>query len=439
MAAARFLLSHGASVLAIDRRTRGELSADVDRLEASGAELVLGPHPKGIGGRAELVVVSPGVPLEARPLAEARQAGVPVWGELELGFRALAGRAKLVAVTGTKGKSTTSTWIAEMLRASGHDVVLAGNIGAPLVGALGGETTSCVVEVSSFQLATTETFRPDVAVLLDVTADHLDWHPSFEHYVASKERLFRNQTKEDWAVVFGDSRLTTDMAERAPSKKLYFSTNCLGDRFPHLHVEGSWIVRHEGDELTPLLRTEELDLPGRHNVENLMAATGAAILAGADLEGMEAIARTFEGLPHALEKVAEVRGVHFYNDSKATNIQAVKAAIESFDTGVLLILGGRFKGGDFRELRELVASKVKRVLALGESRQLVVDALKDVVPISECESLDDVLETAFGHAQRGDTVLLSPAGSSFDMFTDYRARGEAFSEAVRALKARVEE
>ena len=194
----------------------------------------------------------------------------------------------------------------------------------------------------------------------------------------------------------------------------------------------------DADEIEPLLRKEELDLPGRHNVENLMAATGAAILAGADLKGMEGIVRNFQSLPHAIEKVAEVRGVHFYNDSRATNIQAVKAGIESFNTGLLLILGGRFKGGDFRELRELVVSKVKHILALGESRQLIVEALNDVVPISECGSLDEVVQTAFEHAHSGDTVLFSPAGSSFDMFTDYCERGEAFREAVEVLRMRVE-
>ncbi len=438
MAASELLRSRGAVVTATDQRTRDELDPKALALEERGVSLQLGSHPLSLLSGVDLVVPSPGVRTDAPILAEARHRGIPVWGELELGFREI--RGTVAAVTGTKGKSTTASLLAAMLRASGKEVRLAGNIGAPLVRELSGssERTFFVLEVSSFQLETVESFRPRVAVLLDVTPDHLDWHPSFEAYVSAKSRIFANQREEDLAVVYGGNRLTVSMAERAKSRKWYYELDCLGARSElssHLHLDGPWIVKHENGITTPLASLEEFQLVGRHNRLNAMAASAAAALLGVSGDEIEDALSHFQGLPHALEQVAVVDGVRFYNDSKATNVQAVRAALESFDGGILLILGGRFKGGDFRDLRDLVARKVKGVFAIGESRERVREALEGAAPIEITSDLETAVARAHRRASPGDVVLLSPAGSSFDMFRDYRERGERFRAAVQRLAA----
>ena len=435
IAACELLRSRGAVVTAADRRTREELDSKALALEASGVTLHLGSHPSSLLAGIDLVVSSPGVRTDTPILSETRKRGIPVWGELELGFREI--RGTVAAVTGTKGKSTTASLLAAMLRAAGKDVRLAGNIGAPLVREVSesSERTIFVVEVSSFQLETVESFRPRVAVLLDVTPDHLDWHPDFEAYVSAKSRIFENQREEDVAVVFGGNRLTVSMAEKAKSRKWYFELDCLSELSPHLHLDGPWIVKHENGVTTPLASLEEFQLVGRHNRLNAMAASAAAALLGISGEEIGDALVHFQGLPHALEQVAVVDGVRFYNDSKATNVQAVRAALESFDGGILLILGGRFKGGDFRDLRDLVASKVKCVFAIGESRERVRDALTGAAPVEIASDLETAVESAHRRASPGDVVLLSPAGSSFDMYRDYRERGERFRAAVERLAA----
>ncbi len=432
LAACALLRSKGAEVVANDRRTRAEIEPEA--LRDIDAKLVLGSHPTELVEDVDWIVLSPGVPLSLPLLVEARRRDIAIWSELELGFRHLQGT--VVAVTGTKGKSTTTTLIGDMLRAGGREARLAGNIGAPLTAELEGASaeTVFVLEVSSFQLACVDTFRPHVAVLLDVTPDHLDWHPSFEDYVHSKARIFENQRRGDWAVVYGGNPLTVGMASKSKSRKLYFDLDCLGEKYPHVHKEGPWIVRHENGETTPLASLDEFSAPGKHNRMNAMAASAAAALLGLSGEALEEAFEQFEGLPHALERVAEIGGVRFYNDSKATNIQAVRAALESFEGPIVLILGGRFKGGDFRDLRDMVATRVKHVLAIGESRDKVNAGLEDVTTVEICDSLEGAVEKAHAHAVAGDVVLLSPAGSSFDMFKDYQERGERFRQIVHRLE-----
>jgi UDP-N-acetylmuramoylalanine--D-glutamate ligase len=436
LAACALLRSKGAEVVANDRRTRAEIEPKA--LAAIDAKLVLGSHPTELLEDIDWIVLSPGVPLSLPLLVEARRRDIAIWSELELGFRHL--RGTVVAVTGTKGKSTTTTLLGDMLRAGGREARLAGNIGAPLTAELDGASaeTVFVLEVSSFQLTCIDTFRPHIAVLLDVSPDHLDWHPSFEDYVRAKARIFQNQRRNDWAVVYGGNPLTVDMASKAKSRKLYFDLDCLGENYPHVHKEGPWIVRHDNGEITPLASLEDFSVPGKHNRTNAMAASAAAALLGLSGEALEEAFEQFEGLPHALERVAEIGGVRFYNDSKATNIQAVRAALESFEGSIVLILGGRFKGGDFRDLRNLAAKRVKHVLAIGESREAVSAALRDVTTVEICDGLEAAVQKAHASAVAGDVVLLSPAGSSFDMFRDYQERGERFREIVRGL-ARAEE
>lgn len=435
VAACALLKAKGAQVVATDLRSRDALDANALAIVADLDELVLGSHPTELVHDVDLIVLSPGVLLTLPLLVEARRRSIPIWSELELGFRHT--RGTVVAVTGTKGKSTTATLLSDMLKASGREVRLAGNIGAPLSAELEGtsEQTFFVVEVSSFQLETIDSFRPHVAVLLDVSPDHLDWHPTFDDYVRAKARIFDNQRRDDWAVVYGGNPLTVTMASKGKSRKLYFDLDCLGEKYPHVHKEGPWIVWHDDGGTTPLASLEELTVPGEHNRVNAMAASAAAALLGLSGEALEEAFEQFEGLPHALERVAEIGGVRFYNDSKATNIQAVRAALASFDAPVVLILGGRFKGGDFRDLREATARSVKHVLAIGESRDQVKAALEDVATVDVCDDLESAVEKAHASAVKGDVVLLSPAGSSFDMFRDYRERGERFRQIVHRLAA----
>ena len=434
LAAVEFLLRRGARVLANDRKPVEELPPRVLELAEQGVDLVTGSHPAGLVSDVDLVVLSPGVPTDIVPLKEARERGVPIWGELELAFREIEG--SVVAVTGTKGKSTTATLIADILMRDGRPVVLGGNIGQPLIGLV--EKTSrgsfVVVEVSSFQLEATDSFRPRVAVLLNVTPDHLDRHASFEAYREAKERIFANQEQEDWAVVYGGNPLTMDMGYRSRSQKIYYSLDCIGDKVPHVCVKEGWIVRHEDAFTREWIPLESIAIPGEHNVENVMAAAAATGALGVPAEAMRDAVASFPGIPHALEKVAEIAGVFFYDDSKATNVAAAQAAIASFDEGVILVLGGRSKGADFETMLDDLRGKVKLVLALGEAREQIAGVLGLEVPVVLCTSLREVVERAFEHSKPGDTVLFSPACASFDMFADYAERGRLFKEEVERLK-----
>ncbi len=411
-----------------------ELSPRVAELAELGVDLVTGSHPAGLVRDIDLVVLSPGVPADVDPLKEAREQGVPIWGELELAIREIEGR--VVAVTGTKGKSTTATLIADILKRDGRPVVLGGNIGQPLISLVekAKKDSSVVVEVSSFQLEMTESFRPSVAVLLNVTPDHLDRHASFEAYREAKERIFANQEQEDWAVIYGGNRLTMDMGSRSRSQKIYYSLDCMGDKVPHVCVREGWIVRHEDAFTSEWIPLESIPLPGEHNVENVMAAAAAVATLGVQAETVRDAVANFPGIPHALERVGEIAGVSFYDDSKATNVAAAHAAIASFDEGVILVLGGRSKGADFEALLDDVGGKVKLVLALGEAKEQIAGVLGAKVPVVLCTELREVVERAFEHSEPGDTVLFSPACASFDMFADYAERGRLFREEVEKLK-----
>ncbi len=434
LAAARFLLHRGARVRANDARPAEELSPEVAALADRGVEVITGSHPAGLTRQIDLVVVSPGVPSDVMPLQEARRDAIPVLGELELAFREIEG--PVVAVTGTKGKSTTATLIAQILRRAGHHVVLGGNIGEPLSGLVQESRLdgTFVVEVSSFQLESTERFRPKVAVLLNITPDHLDRHPSFEAYREAKERIFSNQEREDWAVVYGANPLTRKMATRSRSRKIFYSLECMGDSEPHLCIKEGWIVQHEDSFTNEWIPLEDINLPGEHNVENVMAAAAASHVLGVEPQVMTKVVESFRGIAHALERIGEIRGVSFYDDSKATNVAAAQAAIASFEGNVILVLGGRSKGANFEVLRDDVKGKVKLVLSLGESREQIAEALSGEVPVLPCAGLREVVERAFAHSEQGDTVLFSPACASFDMFADYAERGRLFKEEVRRLE-----
>jgi UDP-N-acetylmuramoylalanine--D-glutamate ligase len=437
VAAAEFLARHGAAVVAADRKGEDELPEEALRLREKGVRLELGAHRGETFTGASMIVVSPGVPWELPELEAARAAGVPVIAEIELAFRHLAGR--VAAITGTKGKSTTTAALGAVLREAGLDARVGGNIGSPLVGLVEGSTeaTTFAVEVSSFQLQGTVRFRPHVAVWLNLSPDHLDRHPSLGAYVAAKARIFTNQEPGDWAVVNADDPVVLAEARRARSRKLLFRVTGepLGTGDGAYFEGGEARLRLGGREET-LFERRDVILPGAHLAGDLLVAAAAARLLGAP-EGVAARAvRDFHGVEHVLEHVATIGGVRYYDDSKATNVEAARRSLEAFTQPVLVVLGGRYKGGDFAELAPALRAHGRQVLAIGEARERVKAALESAAPVDLCCSLREAVERAHAAARPGDVVLLAPACSSFDMFVDYADRGRAFKAEVRRLAER---
>ena len=432
IAAARFLAGRGLTVVATDRKPQADLPEEALKLADIGVRLELGGHRAETFAGAGLVVVSPGVPWQAPELVAARAAGVPVIGELELGVRHITG--PVAAITGTKGKSTTTAALGAMLREAGRDVRVGGNIGDAVTGLLDGATadTCFVLEGSSFQLEATDSLHPRVAVFLNLSADHLDRHASFEEYAAAKARIFSNQTEADFAVVNGDDPEVMARARGTRARLVRFGAGGEAEAQFVGPEALLWMGGHED----ALFHRSDINVPGEHIAMDLLAAATAARLLGVPKPAIRRAVAAFQGLEHVLEKVAVVKGVAFYNDTKATNVDAALKSIESFATPVLPILGGRYKGGDFGALAPALARHGKAVLAIGEAGGRISEALSATLPVAACASLKEAVEEAFRRAAPGDTVLLAPGCSSFDMFTDYAARGRAFKDEVRALAAR---
>lgn len=428
LAAAALLVRRGARVTLTDTQPA---IADEGALRAIGVALELGAHRDESFTGADLIVTSPGVPPEIEPLVRARAAGVPVVGELELASRWLRGR--VVAITGTKGKSTTTTLVGRMLEASGRRVMVGGNIGVPLSAQVDASTvdTLHVVEASSFQLETTETFHPWIAALLNLSVDHLDRHPSEAVYAAAKGRVFANQGPDDWTVVNAGSPGALALGSRTRARLVRYSADEVLER--GVYVEGGVIWHRTSEGAVPLVPLSAVRLHGRHMLGNVVAASAISHLAGASQAGMMAGLAGFTGLEHVMEPVATIGGVQFINDSKATNVDAAGRSIESFD-GVVAIVGGRYKGGRFEDLREPLAAHGRAVVAIGEARQRVAAALAGVVPVQEAASMGEAVRRALAIAAPDGVVLLAPACSSFDMFDSYDARGRAFKEEVARLQ-----
>jgi UDP-N-acetylmuramoylalanine--D-glutamate ligase len=429
VAAAELLVRRGATVTLTDLRDRLD---DEDRLRAAGVDLELGGHHASTFTGVDLIVTSPGVPYRQPFIEAARHTGIPVIGELELASRWL--RGKVVAITGTKGKSTTTTLTGRMLEAGGHRVLVGGNIGHALSAQVdeSTENTIHVIETSSFQLETAVTFHPWIAVLLNFSPDHLDRHATVEEYSAAKTRIFAQQEGEDWAVLNADDSATLAMAAGGRARQLLFSMR--GELSEGIVVDGEAIVRRSAAGREPLVPLSAIRLLGPHLVADVLAASAVAWLVGVDAAAMTRAVEGFSGLEHTLEPVGEVGGVWFVNDSKATNIEAARRAIESFDDGLVVILGGRFKGGDFRDLLEPLESRQGTVVAIGESRPLIADALGGHVDVYEAGDMSAAVRTAFASASPGQTVVLAPACASFDMFRDYAERGRAFKQEVLRLQ-----
>jgi UDP-N-acetylmuramoylalanine--D-glutamate ligase len=428
LAAAELLIRRGARVTLSDQKTSIE---DAERMERMGVTVKLGSNESEALEHADLIVTSPGVPLELPPLVAARDRGVPVIGELELASR--WARGPIVAITGTKGKSTTTTLVGRMLTAAGKSVLVGGNIGVPLSAQVDRSTDASihVVEVSSFQLEATDTFHPWIAALLNFSPDHLDRHPDEAAYAAAKARVFANQTPEDWAVVNADNMAAMTLGAAARARRLPYAVDAIEDAA--VFVERDFIWQRTSEGPAPLVPLAAIRLTGRHMLSNVVAATAIAHAAGAPGEAMTRALDGFTGLEHVMEPVASIHGVRFVNDSKATNVDAAARSIESFDR-VVAIIGGRYKGGSFADLAGPLASRGRGVVAIGEARPMVRSALTSVVPVVEANSMREAVTAAFELARPDGVVLLAPACSSFDMFSDYADRGRVFKAEVMRLR-----
>jgi UDP-N-acetylmuramoylalanine--D-glutamate ligase len=429
LAVAAFLRNQGARVTVTDSRPAENLGAAVQAARAQGCRLALGDHPVEVFTAAELIVVSPGVPGDLPPLAAAADRGIPIIGELELASRFL--RLPMVAITGTNGKTTTTSLVGAMLQRSGRQAFVGGNIGTPLIGVVQQDPLPEVVvaEVSSFQLDTASTFHPRVAVLLNITEDHLDRYESFSGYVRSKCRIFANQTETDTAVLPAEDPLITGHCS--------IQSRCLtfGRMAPsaHARLEGGTLLCHLPPDDPQRYDVSRWQVPGTHNQENLLAAVLAATCMGAVPAAIQETIDSFRGLRHRLEFIGSWRGVRFYNDSKATNVGAVARSLESFTSPVILIAGGRDKGGSYAPLAALVRQRVKLLVLMGEARFRLAEALAHLTYTVVLDTLEPALHAAVQAALPGDIVLLSPGCSSFDLYDDYQARGDHFRSLVQGL------
>ncbi len=451
VAASRLLIARGAKVTANDRKAESQLEREAEQLRALGVMLSFGGHPEAMFTGADLIVLSPGVPANIAPLEAARRAGVEIISEVELAARFMRGR--LIAITGSNGKTTTTALTGELMRAAGAHVIVGGNIGAALTG-LVEETTDdswTVAELSSFQLETIERLRANVAVITNITPDHLDRYPSLEDYARAKHHIFLNQTDSDWAVLNGCDRGINDMiaALGVPSQKVYFSSrgcDSLSNDPAGIYARDGRIfttMLTDDGSYTEVLSLDEMPLPGMHNVENVMAALAAAFCAFSARESdmkisfllpaLREAVRRFKGVEHRIEFVAEIDGVRFYNDSKATNVDSTVKALEAFERNVILILGGTDKGSDYTTLAPLIRERVKHIVLIGAASDKIAGQLEGVQKMRRADSMEDAVFESKAEAVAGDTVLLSPACASFDMFDNYEHRGRVFKEVVTGI------
>jgi len=438
LAAARLLARHGARVIGADMKARAQLPG-VEKLEELGVELALGPSDVRLLARAEVLVVSPGVPPTAELVAQADALGIPSVSEVELAFQ--ASQAPWIAITGTNGKSTTTALVGALLQAAGREAWVAGNIGNALSDGIErvSENGVVVAEVSSFQLERTTTFRPRVAVLLNLTPDHLDRYPDAAAYYGAKARIFAYQTPDDFAVLNADDAETLRLAAGGHARALTFSRR---SRVPSgaFVDEGAIAWAREG-RVERLLAASELGIPGPHNVENVLAAVAAVGALGAldEARGRQAVARglaEFHGLEHRIEPAGTVNGRRFYNDSKATNVDSMRQALLSFGHPLTVLAGGKDKHGDFPGLASLAAERVDHLVLFGEAAGVIAQAWPRV-PQERASDLEDAVRRAYRATPEGGVIVLSPGCASFDMFRDYEDRGRRFKAEVKKLAERV--
>jgi UDP-N-acetylmuramoylalanine--D-glutamate ligase len=432
LAAALFLRRHGAQVTVSDLRSAQALSKEIPSLLEAGIVVEAGGHGLLTFRRQDLIVVSPGVPLSTPELVQVRNLGLPIIGELELAARFLKG--KVLAITGSNGKTTTTTLCGEIFSAAGLNPLVAGNIGLPVIDVVdqSTETAWSVLEVSSFQLETTQSFHPHVAVILNITPDHLDRHGSFENYVAMKEKIFANQTGENYLILNGDDPVAQQAASRTRSQVLWFSRSKIV-RCGAFLLDGMVMFRPtEQAKPIPVLPLADIPLKGEHNIENVLAAVCAACVAKIPTQTIAQAVAAFQAVEHRLEFVAAIHGVDYYNDSKATNVDATAKAIASFPGNIHLILGGKDKNSDYTQLNALLRARVKAVYTIGSAAEKIERQISGVTRIIHTGTLEAAVDQAAGQAVAGDVVLLAPACSSFDQFENYEQRGRVFKQAVLA-------
>jgi UDP-N-acetylmuramoylalanine--D-glutamate ligase len=434
LAAALFLRRKGAQVTVSDVRSAAALGKEIPALLDEGIMVEAGGHGLLTFRRQDLIVVSPGVPLDTPELMQVRNFGLPVIGEVELASRFLIGRT--LAITGSNGKTTTTSLCGEILTAAFPHVQVGGNIGVPVIALVdqSREDGWSVLEVSSFQLETTFEFRPDIAVILNITPDHLDRHGSFENYIAAKERIFANQGTEDALVLNADDEVAMRGAARAKSRVFWFSRTRIIRQGAFVHDGSIWFRATEQSAPEFILKVNTIPLKGLHNVENVLAAVCSARLAGVAPEIIRDAVQRFRAVEHRLEFVANVNGVDYYNDSKATNVDAALKAIEAFPAGIHLILGGKDKGSDYRVMRPLIQERVKAIYTIGAAAAKIITHLEGAAPIVDSGTLDVAVAKAADAARLGDIILLAPACSSFDQFENYEQRGQVFKDLVFARR-----
>jgi UDP-N-acetylmuramoylalanine--D-glutamate ligase len=433
VASALFLQSRGARVTVSDAKSEDQLREQIPTLLDAGIAVETGAHGERTFRDQDLIVVSPGVPVDAEPLVQARALGQPVIGEIELASQFLPG--PIVAITGSNGKTTTTTLVGEILASSGVKTLVGGNIGTPAISLTEQATadTTIVLEISSFQLETIRTFRAKVAVVLNVTPDHLDRHRTFAAYVDAKARIFENQQPDDFAVLNADDPTCVELAGRTNARVFWFSRE--------REVESGAIVR-EGQVVflrngSPqvVLAVSEIPLKGSHNLENILAAVCAGALMGCAPEKIRRAIVNFKAVEHRLEFVATIGGVEYYNDSKATNVDATMKALQSFPSNIHLILGGKDKGSDYTLLNDLLRERVKSVYTIGAAAEKIQTHITGTTQIVSSGTIEAAVKQAAAVAQPGDVILLAPACASFDQFQNYEHRGRVFKDLVGQLDA----
>lgn len=430
-AASILLKEKGAYVYAIDSDRSDKLKRISSELKSKGIDVSLGSYDEEVIKKSDLMVVSPSIKDDSALLKFAKNTSMPIVSEIELASWFC--KAPIVAVTGTNGKSTIVTLIGKMLNESGKSAIVCGNIGDAFSGNVADirEDQVIVLEVSSFQLKRIDTFKPKISLITNITQNHFDWHSDFKDYFDSKKRIFKNQSKGDYTILnYDDSHLNT-IGDQLASKGLFFSMN--------KEVEGSYyddgklVLNIDGKRLD-ICNTDSILLKGRHNIANSLAASLCSYLAGASIEGIKKALSSFKGLDHRFQYVADIEGVKFVDDSKATTVDACRIALSSCDGKVILIAGGRDKGSDFTKIKDIVKEKVKAVVLLGEANNKIATALGSVTEVHEARNMDDAVSKAQSVASANDVVLLSPMCASFDMYSSYKERGDLFKNAVRSLE-----
>lgn len=431
VATALFCAKHNAIVTATDLRSEGELADAAAQLQAAGVTLELGGHNEKTLLAQDLIIPSPGVPADAPLLMSARSKKITIWSEIELAYRFLEG--ELIGITGSNGKTTTTTLVHHILSTAGRTAFLAGNVGTPLISFVESMNagTISVAELSSFQLELISKFRPDIAVFLNLTPDHLDRHGSMEAYASAKARIFANQTELDAAVLNADDPPTVALAPKKP-QVFWFSRKKPVEQGAYVRGEDIVIVHHGKEEF--VMKVAEIPLAGAHNVENVLAAVMAARLAEVDAPTIAKAVKNFAGVEHRLEFVREVRGVRYFNDSKATNVDATLKALDAFPGRILVILGGKDKGSDYTVLQKPLREKAILALLIGAAADKIQGQIAGSVAIERAGTIERAVEIASQAAQNGDVVLLAPACASFDQFQNYEHRGRVFKELVRGIQ-----